>query len=70
MENSNDQNPITPVNYSDDRSVLVRIKVSPNGLRRMARILEQLGDGKSVCVNWFTSQIEFVRCDDDSISII
>jgi len=52
--------------YADDRSVLVRIKATPDGLRRMANILEQQGPGKSIRINWYSSQIEFVFCTDVS----
>ena len=52
--------------YPDDRSVLVRVKTTPAGLRRMADILERQGPGKSVRINWYTSQIEFVYCTDQN----
>lgn len=48
---------------SDDRDVLVRIKATPEGLRKLADLLEQRKVGQSVLVNWYTSQIEFVRHD-------
>lgn len=48
---------------SDDRDVLVRIKATPEGLRKLASMLEQQAVGQSVRVNWYTVQVEFVRCD-------
>ena len=54
----------------DDRSVLVRIQATPAGLRRMADILEQQGKGKSIQINWYTSQIEFVYNDNPSTCAI
>lgn len=48
---------------SDDRDVLVRIKATPEGLRKLASMLEQQHVGQSVRVNWYTVQVEFVRCD-------
>lgn len=59
-------NPASADCYPDDRSVLVRIKATPEGLRRMADILESQGKGNSIRINWYTSQIEFVYCDDIS----
>lgn len=50
--------------YQDERSVVVRIKATPNGLRDIAAFMEQQGKGKSVRVNWYTVQIEFVHWED------
>ena len=49
-----------------DRSVTVKIKATPEGLRIIADMLERQGEGKSVRINWYTSQIEFVFCSDCS----
>ncbi len=51
-------------NLDDDiRDVLVRIKATPEGLRNLASLLEAREVGQSVRVNWYTVQIEFVKCD-------
>jgi hypothetical protein len=55
---------------TDYRAVLVRLKASPAGLRRIAAMLEDIGEGKSIRVNWYTSQIEFVHCTDISQTAI
>lgn len=47
----------------DTRDVLVRIKATPEGLRNIASFLEAREVGQSVRVNWYTVQIEFVKCD-------
>lgn len=51
-------------NLDDDiRDVLVRIKATPEGLRNLATLLEDREVGQSVRVNWYTVQVEFVKCD-------
>lgn len=60
IDRSNKRFPIS------ERSVLVSIKATPEGLRRMADTLERCQPGERVRVNWYTVQIEFVRDDEDN----
>jgi hypothetical protein len=47
-----------------DRSVVVKLAASPDGLRRIADMLEAGGEGHTVRINWYTAQIEFIHCTD------
>jgi hypothetical protein len=47
-----------------DRSVAVKLAASPDGLRRIADMLEEGGEGHTVRINWYTAQIEFIHCTD------